>query len=156
MEWLENAIWRISETEIIDLQDTNTKESVEKILSRKERKKLRKKWVRVSPKKWHSKKVKKDRSVNREHLICKVRNWSNHAHNIKMSDIKAHAWKHAYLWVQLPHEQLKTILEDNFQVLHKETRQMIVEEIEQILEYYIKWEELYEVKCFSDNKHPKK
>jgi len=157
MEWLENCIGRQSETELIDLQDSWVNIEVEQILSRKDRKRLRKKWVKS--KRTHSKKpsVRKDRSVNREHMVPRCKSWSNHADNIKMSDVKAHANKHWYLGVQLFHEQLITIMNDNFQTLHKETRKMVTEEIEQILDYYLKWGELYSEKCFTDkNKIPKK
>ncbi len=159
MNWLEGVQGTISEVEAIDLIDSWLWEVVNKILTKTERRKINRK-KRKEEKKLKGKtkrtKLPKKRDYNTEHLIPKTRWWTYHHDNLKQSRKTSHQGKHAYLWVKLPHEQLKQIMGDNFQVLHKETREMIVEEIEAILDYYIKWEELYEKKCFKNNKHPRK
>lgn len=161
MEWLNNIRGReLSESEQQDLCDCGFSEKVDKILSKSQEKKLKRKERKAEKKekRYHKKKRKKQpRSTNTEHLIAKTRGGSNHANNLKTSDVKKHAGKHEYLGVELPHEQLIHILDDNFETLHKETRVMIVEEIEQILDYYLNWNELYEPKCFkSKDKIPRR
>ena len=141
--------------EVLNLQDAWFNKQVQKILTKSAKKKARRKAAKerrlTQPKKI------KNKNENREHLNPKSRWGSNHIDNIKMSDIDKHKWKHLYLWVQLFHEQILTILEDNFQILYKETRNMVKEEIEQILEYYLTWWELYSEKCFVDtSKIPRK
>ena len=155
MEWLENAVGRISETEILDFQDTNTKESVEKILTRKDRKQLRKKWARVSPKKWHSKKIRKDRSTNCHHQIARTSWWSEHAHNKKQMDIKKHNADHGYFWVKLIHDKLIQVLEDNKSVLHRETADLFIWELQQMIKWYIEEHIFYNEKCFKPWRLPK-
>lgn len=141
--------WELSEVEKVDLIDAGFSQTVDNILTRKERKKLRKKWVRNRPKKWHSKKVRKDRSVNRHHLINRCKWWSNHWANIKEMDIKVHAAMHQAFWNKHPHQILAQVLEYCRQVLHPETSDMIIEEVQVLVDYYLKNEEFYNPKAFN-------
>ena len=149
MEWLGHCIGRQSETEIIDLQDSfSVNSEVDKILTRsqarkqsrvehKARAKLIKKW-----------KLKKVRWVNIEHLIPKCKWWINAVVNFKTSDINEHRGKHMYLWVKLFHEQLIQIMDDNFQVMHDKTRDLVCGAILAILQNHLKAGELYKEECF--------
>ena len=148
MEWLENCIGRQSEEEIIDLQDSWVNIEVEQILSRKDRKRLRKKWVKS--KRTHSKKpsVRKDRSVNRHHLINRCKWWTDNLANIKEMDIRIHAGLHQAFWNSHPHQILQQILEYCGQVLYPETKDQIIEEIQVLIDYYLKNEEFYNPLAF--------
>lgn len=143
-----------SEKEQLSYQQTKetTQESIDNILSKLEIKKLRRKERKKQKKIQQKPKEARPRWTNREHQIPKIRWGSSHNDNFKQSDINAHRWKHMYLWVQLPHEQLNTILEDNYKTLHPQTREMIVEEIQVLIEYYLKYDEFYNEKCFKDKR----
>lgn len=94
---------------------------------------------------------------NTEHLIPRCRWGSCDKSNLKRSKINEHNGKHDYLWTKLPHEQIMQILNDNYSTLCYDTRLMIKEEIEVILEYYLEWWEFYNNKCFKkQNLIPKK
>lgn len=149
MEALRHAIEWTTSTEVLNLQDAWLPEQATKILTKSAKRKVKRKLSKERRMKMHwSSKVEKNKDCNIEHLICKTRWWVNNILNYKTSRRTAHAGKHAYLWVQLPHEQFMTIMDDNFQVFCEETREMIREEIEQILEFYLKHWELYNEKCF--------
>lgn len=91
-----------------------------------------------------------------DHLIAKDNWWTNHPDNRDEKNVRKHRWKHNYLWIKLPHEQIKAILEENLPVLYEETREQIVEEIEQILEYYLSNKEFYKKACFKKGTMPTK
>ena len=149
MEWLKHCIGAQSETEIIDLQDSfSVNSEVDKILTRKQSRvdhKARTKLI----KNWHSKKVRKDRSVNRHHLINVCKWWTNHVANIKEMDIKVHTAMHQVFWNKHPHQILLQILEHCRQVLNPDTADMIIEEIQVLIDYYLKNEEFYTSKAFN-------
>lgn len=92
---------------------------------------------------------------NIDHLVAKSEWWSNHFINRKRKKKIEHKWKHDYLWTKLFHDQIIAIIDDNYQILCSDTRDMVKEEIEEILKYYMTYEELYNVKAFKNNIHPK-
>lgn len=156
MEWLNNCIGRQSETEIIDLQDSNTKEVVNKILSRTKEKKLNRN-QRKKAKRPHSKKTKvpKDRTLNIHHQIARHEWGSEHSDNKKLMDIKKHNADHMLFGTKLIHDKLIQILEDNKSVLNQETSDLFIWELQQLIKWYIEEQIFYNDKCFNRWKLPR-
>lgn len=83
------------------------------------------------------------RTTDTHHILAKSRIWSNNRVNLKEFNMKKHQALHTLFWNAYPHEMLNQILEFCEQVLHPQTKEMIVEEIQQIVEYYLKYDEFY-------------
>jgi len=147
-EWTKTE--RLKYLEFRKQEENNKKRKWKRYLQEKETYKPKPKKPRI--RKSNNNFTKPPRQVweNCEHLCPKTRWWANHPDNLKSSNMLAHEWKHRYLWVQLPHEQIWTILNDNIKTLHPQTREMIVEEIQALIEYYLKWEEFYNPVCFRE------
>lgn len=77
------------------------------------------------------------------HILAKSRIWSNNRVNLKEFNIKKHQALHTLFWNAYPHEMLNQILEFSEQVLHPDTKEMIIEEIQALIEYYLKYNEFY-------------
>ena len=118
-------------------------------LTRKERKKLRKKNKRVN-------KVRKEIKTDIDHLIARWNNGSEHWLNKKRVNILKHRAKHQIFDILLPHEQIIEQLRYNYNTLNTHTRDLMIEEIVGVIEYYMKWNEFYNKKCFKNDNPPKK
>lgn len=90
-----------------------------------------------------------------EHLNAKSRWWSNSIEfNLQESRSKVdHILKHQYFWNKLLHEQLKQVMWDNYKVMHRETRDIIVNAINHILWYFIKKWKFYDERWFRNPKY---
>lgn len=137
-EWTKTE--RLKYLEFRKQEENNKKRKWKRYTERKEKKSK----VKSKPKKSSGRvKLWDGRITDTHHILAKSRIWSNNRVNLKEFNIKKHQALHTLFWNAYPHEMLNQILEFSEQVLHPDTKEMIIEEIQALIEYYLKYDEFY-------------
>lgn len=83
-----------------------------------------------------------------DHLIAQVQWWVNDIINLKEANKEKHQLKHKLFWTELPHKQALMCLYSSMQVFNWVHAKMFLEELEELISFYLENEILYNEKCF--------
>ncbi len=145
----------IEETPTIDKAViVGVKDNIKEILSKREKRtirrnmrKIRRKPKKRKIKKWERAKLGNWKTTNTHHIISRSEGWTNYIDNLVEMEIPIHQALHLLFNNLPPHLIIEDILNYSYQVMEPSTRDWIINEIKSTIDFYLNTWYFYNNKC---------